>query len=192
MTSAHYDQLETRDPEQREIALFNLLPGLVQRAMELAPGWAQHLADFDPAGGADVDDQRAHALAGDLHLELGLEQFSFDEVETELLDRVEAVRCVDRDALAIAALPYAFGHPHAADAKDTVTLKRVAALLLQDAQAALVTFDGGGIVAQLVVDRGEVREGVASTSSSGPYCSSVSCTNFSASGLAAAYCLESY
>lgn len=49
MTSAHFDQLETRDPEQRELALFNLLPGLIQRAKELAPGWARHLADVDPA-----------------------------------------------------------------------------------------------------------------------------------------------
>ena len=49
MTSAHFDQLETRDPEQREIALFNLLPSLIQRAKELAPGWARHLADVDPA-----------------------------------------------------------------------------------------------------------------------------------------------
>lgn len=49
MTSAHFDQLETRDPEQREIAQFNLLPGLIQRAKELAPGWARHLADVDPA-----------------------------------------------------------------------------------------------------------------------------------------------
>lgn len=49
MTSAHFDQLETRDPEQREIALFNMLPGLIQRAKELAPGWAGHLSDIDPA-----------------------------------------------------------------------------------------------------------------------------------------------
>ena len=49
MTSAHFDQLETRDPEQRELALFNMLPGLIQRAKDLAPGWARHLADVDPA-----------------------------------------------------------------------------------------------------------------------------------------------
>ena len=48
MTSAHFDQLETRDPEQREIALFNLLPSVIRRAKELAPGWARHLADVDP------------------------------------------------------------------------------------------------------------------------------------------------
>ncbi len=49
MTSAHFDQLETRDPEQREIALFNLLPSLIQRAKDLSPGWARHLADVEPA-----------------------------------------------------------------------------------------------------------------------------------------------
>jgi len=53
MTSAHFDQLETRDPEQREIALFNMLPSLIQRAKELAPGWARQLADVDPVGVTD-------------------------------------------------------------------------------------------------------------------------------------------
>src|SRR5690554_2358687 len=58
MTSAHFDQLETRDPEQREIALFNMLPGVIQRAKELAPGWARHLADVDPR---EVTDRAALA-----------------------------------------------------------------------------------------------------------------------------------
>jgi phenylacetate-CoA ligase len=49
MTSAHFDQLETRDPEQRELAQFSLLPGLIQRAKDLAPGWTRHLADISPA-----------------------------------------------------------------------------------------------------------------------------------------------
>ena len=49
MTSAHFDQLETRDPEQREIAQFNLLPQHIQRVKELSPGWARHLAEVDPA-----------------------------------------------------------------------------------------------------------------------------------------------
>jgi phenylacetate-CoA ligase len=49
MTSEHFDQLETRDPEQRELAQFNLLPGLIRRAKELAPGWRRHLADVDSA-----------------------------------------------------------------------------------------------------------------------------------------------
>jgi len=48
--TAHFDQLETRHPEARELALFNLLPGLIARAKETAPGWAQHLADVDAAG----------------------------------------------------------------------------------------------------------------------------------------------
>ena len=39
----HYDQLETRDPAQRELAQFNLLPDLVRLAMAKAPGWAEHL-----------------------------------------------------------------------------------------------------------------------------------------------------
>ncbi|MGI9520506.1 MAG: phenylacetate--CoA ligase family protein [Hyphomicrobiaceae bacterium] len=39
----HYDQLESRDPEQRERALFNMLPGFIERAINLAPGWAAHL-----------------------------------------------------------------------------------------------------------------------------------------------------
>lgn len=49
MTTAYFDQLETRDPEQREIAHFNMLPGVIERAKELAPGWARHLAEVDPA-----------------------------------------------------------------------------------------------------------------------------------------------
>ncbi len=43
----HYDQLETRDPEQRERAQFNLLPDLVRHAMA-APGWAEHLKGVEP------------------------------------------------------------------------------------------------------------------------------------------------
>ncbi|MEQ1649488.1 MAG: AMP-binding protein [Hyphomicrobiaceae bacterium] len=42
--TAHFDQLEARDPESRELALFGMLPGLIERAMALAPGWAAHLA----------------------------------------------------------------------------------------------------------------------------------------------------
>jgi phenylacetate-CoA ligase len=48
MGEVHYDQLETRDPEQRELALFNALPGLIRRAKQLAPGWAAHLEHIDP------------------------------------------------------------------------------------------------------------------------------------------------
>src|SRR5436190_7975799 len=45
----HYDQLEVRDPAQRELAQFNLLPDLVRLAMAKAPGWAAHLKGVDPA-----------------------------------------------------------------------------------------------------------------------------------------------
>ncbi|MGI9424236.1 MAG: phenylacetate--CoA ligase family protein [Hyphomicrobiaceae bacterium] len=45
---AHFDHLETRDPEQRERALFNMMPGFLARAMDNAPGWAAHLNGVDP------------------------------------------------------------------------------------------------------------------------------------------------
>jgi phenylacetate-CoA ligase len=47
MGSDHFDQLETRDPEAREMAQLALVPALVRRACELAPGWAEHLAGVD-------------------------------------------------------------------------------------------------------------------------------------------------
>ena len=49
MTSAadHFDHLETRDPEQRELAHFNLLPGFLTRVMESAPAWGEHLKGID-------------------------------------------------------------------------------------------------------------------------------------------------
>jgi len=49
MNDQHYDQLELRDPAQRELAQFNLLPDLVRHAMANAPGWAKHLKGVDPA-----------------------------------------------------------------------------------------------------------------------------------------------
>src|SRR5512145_3308888 len=45
----YFDQLETRDPEQRELAQFNLLPDLIRQAIAAAPGWADHLEGVDPA-----------------------------------------------------------------------------------------------------------------------------------------------
>ena len=48
-----FDHLEGRDPAAREQALFNLLPGLVRRAKSIAPGWAEHLKDVDPASLVD-------------------------------------------------------------------------------------------------------------------------------------------
>ena len=47
--AAHFDYLETRTPKAREQALMNMLPGLIARAKEVAPGWAEHLKDIDPA-----------------------------------------------------------------------------------------------------------------------------------------------
>ena len=49
MSEKHYDQLETRDPAQRELAQFNLLPDLVRHAMANAPGWAAQLKGVDAA-----------------------------------------------------------------------------------------------------------------------------------------------
>ena len=48
MSEKHYDQLETRDPAQRELAQFNLLPDLIRHAMAKAPGWAAQLKGVDP------------------------------------------------------------------------------------------------------------------------------------------------
>lgn len=49
MTNSYYDQLEVRDPEQRERAQFNMLPGLIGNAVSAAPGWASHLAGVEAA-----------------------------------------------------------------------------------------------------------------------------------------------
>jgi phenylacetate-CoA ligase len=49
MSDNHYDQLETRDPAQRELAQFNLLPDLVRDAMAKAPGWGAQLKGIDAA-----------------------------------------------------------------------------------------------------------------------------------------------
>jgi phenylacetate-CoA ligase len=45
----YFDQLETRDPEQRELAQFNLLPDLIRHMQATAPGWADHLKGVDAA-----------------------------------------------------------------------------------------------------------------------------------------------
>src|SRR5215467_3410557 len=49
MDDRYYDQLETREPAQRELAQFNLLPDLIRHAMASAPGWAAHLKGVDAA-----------------------------------------------------------------------------------------------------------------------------------------------
>jgi phenylacetate-CoA ligase len=58
-SDSHYDQLETRDPQQRELAQFNLLPDLLTRAIAAAPGWAAQLKSIDP-----VEVTSRAALAG--------------------------------------------------------------------------------------------------------------------------------
>jgi len=45
---AYFDKLETRDPEQRELFLFNMLPDFLTQTIESAPGWANHLQGIDP------------------------------------------------------------------------------------------------------------------------------------------------
>jgi len=47
MAAEYYDELETRDPEQRERELFLGLPQLLARAKS-APAWAEHLRGIDP------------------------------------------------------------------------------------------------------------------------------------------------
>jgi phenylacetate-coenzyme A ligase PaaK-like adenylate-forming protein len=53
----HYDNLETRDPAEREVELFARLPNVLRKAMT-APGYARHLAGIDPA---DIVDRAALA-----------------------------------------------------------------------------------------------------------------------------------
>jgi phenylacetate-CoA ligase len=48
MGNAHYDNLETRDPEARERSQFGLLSSLIARAIEKAPGWGAHLHGVEP------------------------------------------------------------------------------------------------------------------------------------------------
>ena len=47
-SSAFYDDLETRSPEEREGSLMARLPELVGHAISKAPGWAQILQGVDP------------------------------------------------------------------------------------------------------------------------------------------------
>jgi phenylacetate-CoA ligase len=49
MTTEHYDHLETRDPEARELSQFGLMPDLIRLAIDKAPGWARHLQGIDAA-----------------------------------------------------------------------------------------------------------------------------------------------
>lgn len=47
--SEHFDALETRDPQQREQALFEALPAFIADIVQTAPGWARLLDGIDPA-----------------------------------------------------------------------------------------------------------------------------------------------
>jgi phenylacetate-CoA ligase len=49
MSQTYFDHLETRPAAAREQSLFAMLPGLLARAVELAPGWAEHLKGVDVA-----------------------------------------------------------------------------------------------------------------------------------------------
>ncbi|MGF1651587.1 MAG: phenylacetate--CoA ligase family protein [Hyphomicrobiaceae bacterium] len=48
MTGDHYDALEQRTQKARDKAIFALLPDILTRAIELAPGWATHLSGITP------------------------------------------------------------------------------------------------------------------------------------------------
>jgi len=56
--AGHYDALETRDPAERERALFRALPAQVEHARKRAPHYARILASVDPA---QVSSRRALA-----------------------------------------------------------------------------------------------------------------------------------
>ncbi len=47
--SRFFDNLETRNPQQREAELFARLPEFLAKTMENAPGWAKHLQGLDAA-----------------------------------------------------------------------------------------------------------------------------------------------
>lgn len=48
-----YDDLETRDPDERDAALFGALPGHIRNAQEYAPYFGKALAGVDPASVTD-------------------------------------------------------------------------------------------------------------------------------------------
>lgn len=54
--SAHFDELETRDPQVREQALFTRLPEFLTQATRRAPGLARWLNGHDPAKVTSRDD----------------------------------------------------------------------------------------------------------------------------------------
>lgn len=44
----HFDELETREPAERERDLFHRLPGFLDQVIARSPGWARHLSDIEP------------------------------------------------------------------------------------------------------------------------------------------------
>ena len=48
MSGDYFDDLETRDPREREEALFAALPDQIEKTIRNAPGWAKHLDGVDP------------------------------------------------------------------------------------------------------------------------------------------------
>ena len=48
MSGDYFDDLETRDPQEREEALFAALPDQIEKTIRNAPGWASHLDGVDP------------------------------------------------------------------------------------------------------------------------------------------------
>ncbi len=48
MSDNHFDNLETRDPAEREAELFTALPDQIRSTVERAPGWAALLKGIDP------------------------------------------------------------------------------------------------------------------------------------------------
>ena len=92
MSDTQYlDQLETRDPEQRELAQFNLLSDVIRKAVAAAPGWAEQLKGIDPPGAVrkpGVEDPEDVAVHHDGKREIkaaeGLGRIGLElEVETE-------------------------------------------------------------------------------------------------------------
>ncbi len=53
MSAEHFDNLEIRDPDERESDLFARVAAQIGHAMANAPGWAGHLAGIDPASVVD-------------------------------------------------------------------------------------------------------------------------------------------
>ena len=48
MSGDYFDDLETRDPQEREEALFAALPDQIEKTIQNAPGWSRHLDGVDP------------------------------------------------------------------------------------------------------------------------------------------------